>query len=444
MPPRIDQLLTASFRGVTFSVRSESQSEGGRKIVLHEYPNSADRYAEDLGKIPPRFSVRAFVSGQDFIARGRSLQAALDEEGSGRLVLPTFGAFDVTALPYSKDSNQNSVGEISYTLQFAVSSANAAPINMLSTVQTVFSLGDDARGAIESELVDLWQDAVQKANKIVSEYDLEEIASSVATTFETTTESSAANDLNNSVDNILRNSGRYVSDGEQLSSFLVQTGSDDITGLFQATSIGQVGGSGYSAAISLLEFGSDLTLQLTEIGRSSTVFSDEEDESRAIPLWPATTADRIKRNENRTTLVDTTRLNALIVAFEQAAASEYSTSDEIVEVRTQLEDSYDQLINQDGYDGNRIVGRNSVRNATENLRFATLEVLETKEQDTYQIVDVENIGMPSVPVLTWNLYAENLTTEEDFDLITQTVRTLNPEQSSISLDNEATVLQGSK
>ncbi|MCP4489026.1 MAG: hypothetical protein GY820_17190 [Gammaproteobacteria bacterium] len=444
MPPIIDQLLTASFRGVTFSVRSESQAEGGRKIVLHEYPNSADRYAEDLGKIPPRFSVRAFVSGQDFIARGRSLQAALDEEGSGRLVLPTFGAFDVTALSYSKDSNQNSVGEISYTLQFAVSSANAAPINMLSTVQTVFSLGDDARGAIESELVDLWQDAVQKANKIVSEYDLEEIASSVATTFETTTDSSAANDLNNSVDNILRNSGRYVSDGEQLSSFLVQTGSDDITGLFQATSIGQVGGSGYSAAISLLDFGSDLTLQLTEIGRSSTVFSDEEDESRAIPLWPATTADRITRNENRTTLVDTTRLNALIVAFEQAAASEYSTSDEIVEVRTQLEDSYDQLINQDGYDGNRIVGRNSVRNATENLRFATLEVLETKEQDTYQIVDVENIGMPSVPVLTWNLYAENLTTEEDFDLITQTVRTLNPEQSSISLDNEATVLQGSK
>src|SRR3989304_6773530 len=105
------RLAQASWRGVVFSVRSEDLPSGGRKTALHEFPNSDERFVEDLGEIPQRFTVTAFVHGLDWLERGQALENALRTAGPGRLVLPTFGAWTVWALPYSKTASQTSVGD---------------------------------------------------------------------------------------------------------------------------------------------------------------------------------------------------------------------------------------------------------------------------------------------------------------------------------------------
>ena len=77
------QLLPSSFRGVSFKIRGEVLPEEGRKIVLHEYVNSSARFVEDLGGIPSRFQVNAFVHGVDFRERSDALRAALNTKGAG-------------------------------------------------------------------------------------------------------------------------------------------------------------------------------------------------------------------------------------------------------------------------------------------------------------------------------------------------------------------------
>lgn len=79
------KLLPGSFRGVPFSVLTESISEGGPRIVLHEYPNSKRRYVENLGSIPFKFRLEVVIQGEDWRERSNQLLQALNQEGPGRL-----------------------------------------------------------------------------------------------------------------------------------------------------------------------------------------------------------------------------------------------------------------------------------------------------------------------------------------------------------------------
>lgn len=446
MPARTNDLLAASFRGVSFFVRSEAQTDGGRKVVLHEYPNSSERFVEDLGKIPPRFSVTAFVSGSDYLNRAKALEGVLEEGGSGRLVMPTLGAFDVYPLQYRKNATQTSVGEISYTLEFAAGNVNNAPILNLFSEESVFSIGDDVRITAEAIFKDAWQEVSDRYGSLVAEYDLTAISDAVDFAFEAATEVEEAIAFAKSVKQIADNVAEVVRNADQIAKNLISTGTDYAIGLFQQSSIGVISGKGYDAAVSLFNFGSDLGLQLSSVNRSSTDFYQtvDPDDTRDIPLWPDTTAQRIERNENRLLLVDTTRLNALIIAYEQAASASYDTAEQIDEVVETIENQYELLFNVDGTDSSRILGNNDIARAVENMRIATLQVLTQKQQNTYRTVEVENIGMPSVPVLSSLYYYENIKNTDDLDLAVQTLRTLNSNQSSVSLNNQAVVVQGAK
>src|SRR5262249_16599750 len=53
-----------SWRGVGF-VMDVGQTTTGRRIAIHEYPYRDSIWAEDLGKLPRRFSFQAFLTGDD-------------------------------------------------------------------------------------------------------------------------------------------------------------------------------------------------------------------------------------------------------------------------------------------------------------------------------------------------------------------------------------------
>lgn len=96
-----DKLLPASFRGVPFGVSANTRT-GGRAAGVHTYPLRDKPFVEDLGRIERRFSVDAFIVGDDYAATRDRLIDRLESPGpgfpskpAGTLVHPTYGTLRV-------------------------------------------------------------------------------------------------------------------------------------------------------------------------------------------------------------------------------------------------------------------------------------------------------------------------------------------------------------
>lgn len=89
-----DTLQPASFRGEPFLVEAHDSSFG-RRVVVHEYPNRNEPYTEDLGRQARRFTITAFVVGDDYQAKRDRLLEAVEQPGPGTLVHPYLGSLQV-------------------------------------------------------------------------------------------------------------------------------------------------------------------------------------------------------------------------------------------------------------------------------------------------------------------------------------------------------------
>ena len=200
---RLLKLLPASFKDVPFLVRAEAQTEGGRRLVLHDYPNSNKRFIEDLGRIPNKFSITAFVTGHNFQYNADRLEAVLKESGAGVLVMPTFGRANLYALPYKKDTSQQAVGEIKFELTFIAGTAFSGPISSPDSPETVYVKGDAVREKTAESLETLWKEPKETTNAISAEYDLKEYARAIG---KLVTAIDEPVDLEGTIDLILLNS----------------------------------------------------------------------------------------------------------------------------------------------------------------------------------------------------------------------------------------------
>jgi prophage DNA circulation protein len=95
-----ERLQPGSFRGVPFFATSHSVS-GGRRRVQHEFPERDGAQYEDLGRTARKFSLSAYVIGDDYMDRRDALVAALEESGVGRLVHPWKGVLTCGVESYS-------------------------------------------------------------------------------------------------------------------------------------------------------------------------------------------------------------------------------------------------------------------------------------------------------------------------------------------------------
>lgn len=85
-----DNLRPASFRGVPFQV-DDDEGTFGRRVQVHEYPNRDKPYTEDLGRATRRFTINAYLVGNDFFEARDRLIVAIDTPGPGTLVHPYYG-----------------------------------------------------------------------------------------------------------------------------------------------------------------------------------------------------------------------------------------------------------------------------------------------------------------------------------------------------------------
>lgn len=431
---RTRKLLPASWKGIPFLVRSEVLTEGGRRIVLHEYPNSNERFVEDLGELPPKFSVTAFVTGPDFLDRADQLERALREPGRGRLSMPTFGVLSLFALPYRKDASQTDVGEIRFGLSFVAGRAVSGPSKAPDTVQTVYSNGDIARERLAEALEDIWDVPTTTSNVLTGQFDLTQSIESLNTL---RTVLNNVTELDSIVDIIKVNSQSMVRDTATLANTFIRR-------TWQTVSEGLTGGAGLSALIDLTRYGSQLSLSLADIrsavvGESSNLTAEQE--ATQIPLWDPVTAERVKRDRNRLTLINSHRVAALISGYEQAADRSYQTDGEIEETRLSLDNEYQRLMRSDTEDRGLPQSRAAVRFAVDDVRLSALSILDDKEQAAYSLAGILENTQVSAFVLSYDLYAEEFTALEQVTERAVDIRSLNINEPSDRMAGDLTVLQ---
>lgn len=457
------QLLPASIEGISVRVRNEVISETGRRIALHEYPNSNDRFVEDLGKIPPRFRVEAFVHGNNFKQRSDQLRSILDRGGLLRVIMPTFGSFNVYALPYTVNASQTEVGEIKFSLEFAVGRPAAGPARASVDLQDVYDLGDQARETIQEVLASDWQDPDDVADAAVGQYDYLQSINQSLDQIRTSLPTEELATVLSVVQNARSNTAALIRSGSSLAGNMIGALSGDV-GFWQNVSLGigqtinelrsgslttsttsqllgsfsSDAGNIFDSVLSLVNYGNDLTLRLSDINgdtRSST------QNNTSVPLWTPNTASRIRRNENRLALVNATRLNALVASYEVAAAQDYGTISDIVNTRQTIEAAHEQVMRVETSDQGVLQSNSNIRRDVENLRIASLNVLSQKRQSEYETLTIMN-GSPRPSVIqAYSLYAENILNEDQLTTRTIDIRGLNPSQPSISLNGDVTVLR---
>lgn len=134
-----DNLQDASLRGIAFKVDSD-EATFGRRVQVHEYPNRDKPWAEDLGRATRRFSVQAYLVGDDFFEQRNRLIEAIEKPGSCTLVHPYYGEMTVVVDDAVRVSHSQSEGRMCrVSFSFVESGELSFPTAGLATGQKLTS-----------------------------------------------------------------------------------------------------------------------------------------------------------------------------------------------------------------------------------------------------------------------------------------------------------------
>ena len=134
------QLQPGSWRGVPF-VLDVGETHAGRRVAIHEYPYRNVAWVEDLGLLPRRFMVQAYLTGDDVYTQRDALVAACEQPGPGTLVHPTMGAVQVVLLDFAVQDRRERGRYIEAQLQFMLAGEVAFPAASIASGAAVLNAG---------------------------------------------------------------------------------------------------------------------------------------------------------------------------------------------------------------------------------------------------------------------------------------------------------------
>ena len=132
------QLQPGSWRGVGF-VLDAGATVAGRRIAIHEYPYRDDAWAEDLGKLPRRFTVQAFLVGDDVYSQRDAMLSACEQSGSGTLVHPSLGSLSCVLLEFSVTDRRERGRYVELQFAFILAGDVQYPSTSIATGAAVMS-----------------------------------------------------------------------------------------------------------------------------------------------------------------------------------------------------------------------------------------------------------------------------------------------------------------
>jgi prophage DNA circulation protein len=145
------QLQPGSFRDIPFGVKSV-QTEVGRRVALHEYPQRDSVYPEDLGLQADKFTIEAIIVGPDYLAARDALIGALKMPGPGTLIHPYYGQRTVSLVSPARIAESPEEGGLArFSLDFVNAGDNTQPTARVDTQGAVEEAADDALEAIAED-----------------------------------------------------------------------------------------------------------------------------------------------------------------------------------------------------------------------------------------------------------------------------------------------------
>jgi prophage DNA circulation protein len=130
-------LWPSSFKGVPFWVETDDE-DGGRRLVVHEFPNRDLPFVEDLGEAVRRYSVTAYLASDMADVEAAALTAVCTMRGAGPLVLPIHGPVLVKCENFKRNRSKDRNGYIALSLSFVREGFNSAVASIPMLANLVF------------------------------------------------------------------------------------------------------------------------------------------------------------------------------------------------------------------------------------------------------------------------------------------------------------------
>lgn len=373
--PIDNQLYTASFRGIKFLVNRSSVA-GGRKTVTHEFIDSDRRFVQDQGLLNRTFTVNAIIHevSYTYFAQRDNLLLALEEEGPGLLVHPFYGTQTVNVTSFTLDENTSSVGRADFNIVFEESQPNDSPTAITNNLSAILDLTNQVVGQVNADIATGYGvSSIYPNNFTDAENTLNNISSTFAVvTDQTMTDVEATEEFDQSVNEFSDDTTELVSDPTQLGSRL-----------------------------------NDLWLQSNELvadpSDAVTYFQNYFDFGDDDTNINTNTLQKQERQTNRNLLNGSMQISSLALAYQNASLINYTTTDDIDNVRDILEAQYEKVFNNPSVSQNTkdFIGR---------LRSEITKFFQQEEIITSQQIQIFTNTIP-IRVLTYKYYGSIDNTE---------------------------------
>lgn len=340
-----DELRPASFRGVSFFVR-EARTETGKLADEHVFPGrgssgEAVRVAE-LGRGPLRFSVEAYVVGDDYLERRDALEAALSEPGPGRLVHPYRGE---------------------------------RTVSVVGAIATTESKADGGRATVSFSCVDVTDGGLTREvdTEALAERDLDAYLADVARDFETSYDTEgvpavwqeesrtwfdeATEALRTAHDTIAQGVGAISDFDARVSAF-----SADLQRLASAPGAAAAALAGAIESVLAIpsetasalrqSFATTKTAVDTILGATRDLFRFGE----GAPLLPTTTTNRVAETRLRKAVFDLMRGLTLGHAARAVLTLPFASRSHAAAIREELVEAFDTLVEEGSAGGETVSG----------------------------------------------------------------------------------------
>lgn len=147
----LDDIQDASFRGVPFGVE-KPQTKGGRRVAPHDYPKRDTPDPEDMGRKGRSYILDAYTLGDAAIADRDRLITALDADGPGTLIHPTFGTLWVQVDDWTVNEDLVTARNICrFQITFLEAAAKPVPRVTKDTSARAGAAADTATGANQTQ-----------------------------------------------------------------------------------------------------------------------------------------------------------------------------------------------------------------------------------------------------------------------------------------------------
>jgi prophage DNA circulation protein len=145
------QLQPGSWRGHGF-VMDAAPTKAGRRVAVHEYPYRDTVWAEDLGKLPRRFQLTAFLVGDDCYQQKFAMINACEQLGVGTLVHPTLGSMQVVCLDFSTTDRRDRGRYVEIEFEFIAAGDTPFPSSGAATGSLVNGAAAALQGTAAASL----------------------------------------------------------------------------------------------------------------------------------------------------------------------------------------------------------------------------------------------------------------------------------------------------